>query len=87
MRTLVSRPGPLLTDSDITGTGMTPSHHPGGLIEMAKHADKSTGNGQGDFGLSKIKNMREAGGGKHSSEDRVDQDDQGYENDEDGGKE
>jgi len=31
--------------------------------------------------------MREAGGGKHSSEDRGDQDDQGHENDEDGGKE
>ena len=50
---------------------------------MARHADKSTGNGQGDYDPARSKDVREAGGGRHSSEDK---DDQGREDDEDGGE-
>lgn len=41
---------------------------------MAKHENKSTGNGQGDFDASKTKDVRDAGGGKHSDEDKGGQD-------------
>jgi hypothetical protein len=60
---------------------------------MARHADKSTGNGQGNYDPARSKDVREAGGGRHSSQDKGDQDDQGQEDDqiqgddEDGGEE
>jgi hypothetical protein len=44
---------------------------------MGKHESKITGNGQGEFDLSKTKDVREAGGGQHSAEDRGDIDDKG----------
>jgi hypothetical protein len=53
---------------------------------MARHADKSTGNGQGNYDPARSKDVRETGGGRHSSEDKGDQDDQGQEDDEDGGE-
>jgi hypothetical protein len=58
---------------------------------MARHADKSTGNGQGNYDPARSKDVREAAGGRHSSQDKGDQDDQGQEDqgqeDEDGGEE
>jgi hypothetical protein len=48
---------------------------------MGKHDNRSTVNGQGELDLSKTKDVQEAGGGKHSGEDKGDQ---GHE---DGGKE
>jgi hypothetical protein len=53
---------------------------------MVRHADKSTGNGQGNYDPARSKDVQEAGGGRHSSEDKGDQDDQGREDDEDGGE-
>jgi hypothetical protein len=46
---------------------------------MAKHGDKSTDNGQGNYDPTKSKDVKDAGGGRHSSEDTGDQDDQGNE--------
>ncbi|MFN2496336.1 MAG: hypothetical protein ABR608_10595 [Pseudonocardiaceae bacterium] len=43
---------------------------------MGKHDDKSTGNGQGNLDLSKTKDVRDAGSGRHSDEDQGDQDQQ-----------
>jgi hypothetical protein len=43
---------------------------------MVKHGDKSTDNGQGNYDPTKSK---DAGGGRHSSQDKGDQDDQGHE--------
>lgn len=43
---------------------------------MSKHQDKSTGDGQGNFDPSRTKDVQEAGGGRHSGEDRGDEDDQ-----------
>jgi hypothetical protein len=54
---------------------------------MARHADKSTGDGQVNYDPTRSKDVREAGGGRHSSEDKGDQDDQDHEDDEDGGEE
>jgi hypothetical protein len=46
---------------------------------MAKHGDKSTDNGQGNYDPTKSKNVEDAGGGRHSSEDKDERDDQGDE--------
>jgi hypothetical protein len=46
---------------------------------MVKHGDKSTDNGQGNYDPTKSKDVQDAGGGRHSSEDKGDQDDQGRE--------
>jgi hypothetical protein len=43
---------------------------------MAKHDDKSTDNGQGNYDPTKSKDVTDAGGGRHSSEDKGDGDDQ-----------
>ncbi len=40
---------------------------------MGKHENKSTGNGQGDFDPSRSKDVQDAGGGRHSEEDKGDQ--------------
>jgi len=40
---------------------------------MGKHEDKSSGNGQGNFDLSATKDVQDAGGGRHSGEDKGDQ--------------
>jgi hypothetical protein len=45
---------------------------------MVKHGDKSTDNGQGNYDPAKSKDVKDAGGGRHSSEDKGDQD-QGHE--------
>lgn len=50
---------------------------------MARHADKSTGNGQGNYDPARSKDVQEAGSGRHSSKDKDDQD---REDDEDGGE-
>jgi hypothetical protein len=52
-----------------------------GLIDMAKHGDKSIDNGQGNYDPTKSKEVKDAGGGRHSSEDEVDRKDQGDEKD------
>lgn len=46
---------------------------------MGKHESKITGNGQGEFGFSRTKDVREAGGGRHSAEDsgNIDDKDEG----------
>jgi hypothetical protein len=43
------------------------------LIDMGKHDNKSTVDGQGDLDLSKTKDVREAGGVRHSDEDKGEQ--------------
>ena len=48
---------------------------------MAKHGDKSTDNGQGNYDPTKSKDVKDAGGGRHSSEDKGDRDDKGDEKD------
>lgn len=48
-----------------------------GLIDMAKHGDKSTDNGQGNYDPTKSKDVKDAGGGRHSSEDKGDRDAKG----------
>lgn len=48
---------------------------------MGKHDNKSTGNGQGNLDLSKTKDVRESGGGRHSDEDKGDQGTQGKQDD------
>jgi hypothetical protein len=53
---------------------------------MAKHADKSTGDGRVHYDPAKSKDVREAGGGRHSSEDKGDPDEQGHEDDVAGGE-
>jgi hypothetical protein len=50
---------------------------------MARHAAKSTGNGQGNYDPARSKDVREAGGGRHSGEDKGDQDDQDQKGDQD----
>ncbi len=54
---------------------------------MGKHDNKSTVNGQGTYDPARTKDVQEAGGGRHSSEDKDDKDDQGHEDDEDGSEE
>ncbi len=46
---------------------------------MVKHGDKSTDNGQGNYDPTKSKDVKDAGSGRHSSEDKGDRDDQGHE--------
>ena len=48
---------------------------------MAKHGDKSTDNGRGNYDPTKSKDVKDAGGGRHSSEDKSDRNDQGDEKD------
>lgn len=43
---------------------------------MGKHDNKSTVDGQGDLDISKTKDVRDSGGGKHSDEDKGDQNQQ-----------
>lgn len=37
---------------------------------MAKHEDKSEGDGQGDYEHDKTKDSKDAGGGKHDKDDK-----------------
>jgi hypothetical protein len=48
---------------------------------MGKHENKNTGDGQGNFDPSKTKDVQDAGGGRHSGEDKGDQGGQGDEGD------
>ncbi len=48
---------------------------------MAKHEDKSSGNGQGKFDPSKTKDVQETGGGRHRDQDKGDQGGHGDEGD------
>jgi hypothetical protein len=48
---------------------------------MVKHADKSADNGQGNYDSAKSNDVQDAGGGRHSSEDKGDRGDQGEERD------
>lgn len=50
---------------------------------MGKHDNKIIRNGQGKLDISKTKDVRDAGGGRHSDEDKGDQDDQGQQDDQD----
>lgn len=79
----LSRPLLALTiDQSATMGRVVGSYHPrGGLIEMVKHGDKSTDNGQGNYDPAKSKDAKDAGGGRHSSEDKGDRGDQGDERD------
>jgi len=40
---------------------------------MGRHENKSTGNGQGELDIGKTKDVWDAGGGKHSNEDKGEQ--------------
>ena len=42
-------------------------------INMGRHDNKITENGRGNLDISKTKDVREAGGGRHSDEDKGDQ--------------
>ncbi len=44
---------------------------------MGKHDNKITKNGQGKLDISQTKDVRDSGGGRHSDEDKGDQDQQG----------
>lgn len=48
---------------------------------MGKRESKITDNGQGELDISKTKDVREAIGGRHSDQDKGDQDDQGQRDD------
>ncbi|MGH3575167.1 MAG: hypothetical protein ACRDUW_25685 [Pseudonocardiaceae bacterium] len=74
----LSRPLLALTiDQSATMGRVVGRYHPrGGLIEMVKHGDKSTDNGQGNYDPAKSKDVKDAGGGRHSSEDKGDKDNQ-----------
>jgi hypothetical protein len=53
-----------------------PGHHiftREGLINMGRHDNKITENGQGKLDLSRTKDVRDASGGRHSDEDKGDQ--------------
>ncbi len=43
---------------------------------MGRHEENITGNGKGELDLSKTKDVREAGGGQRSTEDRGDTNDE-----------
>ena len=47
---------------------------------MGKHENKIIRNGQGALDLSRTKDVRDASGGKHSDEDKGDQDQQDDQN-------
>jgi hypothetical protein len=47
-----------------------------GSINMGKHENKIIKNGQGTLDISRTKDVRDASGGKHSDEDKGDQDQQ-----------
>jgi hypothetical protein len=51
-----------------------------GSISMGKHENKIIRNGQGTLDLSRTKDVRDASGGKHSDEDKGDQDQQDDQN-------
>jgi hypothetical protein len=51
-----------------------------GSINMGKHENKITRNGQGTLDISRTKDVRDASGGKHSDEDKGDQDQQDDQN-------
>ncbi|MGB6162041.1 MAG: hypothetical protein WBF75_05645 [Pseudonocardiaceae bacterium] len=59
----------------------------GGPIGMGKHENKIIGDAQGGYDPAWTKDVQEVGGGRHSSEDIGNADDQGHEDDEDDGKE
>ncbi len=50
---------------------------------MGKHDNKITVDGQGNLDISKTKDVREAGSGRHSDEDKGDQGQQDDQNDQD----
>jgi hypothetical protein len=47
-----------------------------GSINMGKHENKIIRNGQGRLDISRTKDVRDTSGGKHSDEDKGDQDQQ-----------
>ena len=53
---------------------------------MGKHENKITGDAQGTYDLARTKDVQEAGGGRHSSEDKNKEEDRGHEDGEDGGE-
>lgn len=49
---------------------------------MGRHENQSIKNGQGTLDTTKTKDVRDSGGGKHSDEDRGDQDQRDQDNQE-----
>jgi len=54
---------------------------------MGKHENKIIGDAQGGYDPARTKDVQEVGGGRHSSEDIGNADDQGHVDEEDDGKE
>ncbi|MGH3708801.1 MAG: hypothetical protein ACRDQ9_09780 [Pseudonocardiaceae bacterium] len=58
------------------GAGVVVAQSGKGSITMGKHDKKIVFDGQGDFDISKTKDVREAGSGRHRDEDKGDLDPQ-----------